>query len=329
VQERIATLAAPELGGRAPGSPGLESARKAVLEWMKSAGLEAGGEGGSWEQTFGPKDLPHGATLRTEEAHLPKGASWDDVEFVNLVGVLPGKGGSGAHGGAESVVIGAHLDHLGTNDGGEVFTGADDNASGVAAMLELARRFAGSPMDRTVRWVGYTNEENSNSAGGLMGSFVSARNAQNRNEKIVAMMSLEMLGYYDETPGSQRYPFDQAMAARLGMDLPDTGDYIGVVGRFEDRGLIDAIAASMRSSERANVVAAALPAMVSAIWRSDHGNYWLAGYNAVMITDTSEFRTPHYHMPSDTIDTLDFDRMAGVVDALEVAVRDLATAEAE
>ena len=223
----------------------------------------------------------------------------------------------------EIIVIGAHYD-------AEVNTpGADDNASGVAAMLELARRFAGSPMDRTVRWVGYTNEENSNSAGGLMGSFVSARNAQNRNEKIVAMMSLEMLGYYDETPGSQRYPFDQAMAARLGMDLPDTGDYIGVVGRFEDRGLIDAIAASMRSSERANVVAAALPAMVSAIWRSDHGNYWLAGYNAVMITDTSEFRTPHYHLPSDTIDTLDFDRMAGVVDALEVAVRDLATAEAE
>lgn len=223
----------------------------------------------------------------------------------------------------EIIVIGAHYD-------AEVNTpGADDNASGVAAMLELARRFAGRPMDRTVRWMAYTNEENSNSAGGLMGSFVSARNAQNRNEKIVAMMSLEMLGYYDETPGSQRYPFDQAMAARLGMDLPDTGDYIGVVGRFEDRGLIDAIAASMRSTERANVVAAALPAMVSAIWRSDHGNYWLAGYNAVMITDTSEFRTPHYHKPSDTIETLDFDRMAGVVDALEVAVRDLATVETE
>lgn len=223
----------------------------------------------------------------------------------------------------EIIVIGAHYD-------AEVNTpGADDNASGVAAMLELARRFAGRPMGRTVRWVGYTNEENSNSAGGLMGSFVSARNAQNRNEKIVAMMSLEMLGYYDETPGSQRYPFDQAMATRLGMDLPDTGDYIGVVGRLEDRGLIDDIAASMRSSERANVIAAALPAMVSAIWRSDHGNYWLAGYNAVMITDTSEFRTPHYHKPSDTIGTLDFDRMAGVVDALEVAVRDLATAEAE
>ena len=220
----------------------------------------------------------------------------------------------------EIIVIGAHYD-------AELNTpGADDNASGVAAMLELARRFAGVPMDRTVRWVGFTNEESSNSHGGVMGSFAYARAAKNRNESVVAMMSLEMLGYYDDAPGSQRYPFDQSMAAQLGMNLPDTGDFIGVVGRFEDRGLVESISASMRSSGRTNVVEAALPAMVRAIWRSDHGNFWMAGYNAVMITDTSEFRTPHYHQESDTIETLDFPRMAGVVDALEVAVRDLASA---
>ena len=131
----------------------------------------------------------------------------------------------------EIIVIGAHYD-------AELNTpGADDNASGVAAMLELARRFAGAPMDRTVRWVGFTNEESSNSHGGVMGSFAYARAARNRNESVVAMMSLEMLGYYDDAPGSQRYPFDRSMAAQLGMDLPDTGDFIGVVGRFEDRGL--------------------------------------------------------------------------------------------
>lgn len=219
----------------------------------------------------------------------------------------------------EIVLIGAHYD-------AEVGTpGADDNASGVAAMLELARRFADAPGDRTIRWVGFTNEENSNSRGGVMGSFAYARDAKGRNEAIVAMMSLEMLGYYDDTPGSQRYPFDSDMAARLGMELPDTGDFIGVVGRFEDRDLVSQISASMRSSGRANVVEAALPAMVRAIWRSDHGNFWLMGYNAVMITDTSEYRTPHYHQPSDTIETLDFDRMTGVVDALEVAIRELAT----
>jgi len=218
----------------------------------------------------------------------------------------------------EIVLIGAHYD-------AEVDTpGADDNASGVAAMLELARRFASVQTDRTIRWVAFTNEENSNSAGGVMGSFVNAREAKNRNEAIVAMMSLEMLGYYDETPGSQTYPFDRAMAAQLGMELPDTGDFIGVVGRLEDRDLVAQISGSMRESGRANVVEAALPAMVRAIWRSDHGNFWLGGYNAVMITDTSEYRTPHYHKPSDTIETLDFARMAGAVDALEVAVRDLA-----
>lgn len=221
----------------------------------------------------------------------------------------------------EIIIIGAHYD-------AEVNTpGADDNASGVAAMLELASRFAGETTDRTIRWVGFTNEENSNSAGGVMGSFFSARESQNRNEAIVAMMSLEMLGFYDDSPGSQRYPFDRSMAAQLGMELPDTGDFIGVVGRLEDRDLVAQISASMRSSERANVVEAALPAMVRAIWRSDHGNYWLAGYNAVMVTDTSEYRTPHYHKLSDTIETLDFDRMAGVVDALEDAVRDLARVE--
>ena len=219
----------------------------------------------------------------------------------------------------EIIVIGAHYD-------AEVNTpGADDNATGVAAMLELARRFADEATDRTIRWVGFTNEENSNSSGGVMGSFAYAREAKSRNESVVAMMSLEMLGYYDEAPNSQRYPFDNTMAARLGMELPDTGDFIGVVGRLEDRDLVAEISESMRSSGRASVVEAALPAMVRAIWRSDHGNFWLAGYNAVMITDTSEFRTPHYHKPSDTIETLDFERMVGVVDALEVAIRDLAT----
>lgn len=219
----------------------------------------------------------------------------------------------------EIIVIGAHYD-------AELDTpGADDNASGVAAVLELARRMTGEPLDRTVRWVGFTNEESSNSAGGVMGSFAYARDCKARGESIVAMMSLEMLGYYDDTPGSQTYPFDRSLAARLGMDLPDTGDYIGVVGRLEDRDLVERIGAAMISSGRASVVQAPLPAMVRAIWRSDHGNFWLAGYNAVMITDTSEFRTPHYHKPSDTIDTLDFTRMAGVVDALEVAVRELGT----
>ncbi|MDF1810527.1 MAG: M20/M25/M40 family metallo-hydrolase [Phycisphaerales bacterium] len=219
----------------------------------------------------------------------------------------------------EIIVVGAHYDtELNT-------PGADDNASGVAGMLEIAQRLARNPLDRTVRFVAFTNEENSNSAGGLMGSFVHAREAKKRNDNIVAMMSLEMLGFYSDEPNSQQYPFDPKMAANLGMELPTVGNYIGIVGRMTDRELVDQLGASMRSAGTIDVTPAALPAVISAIWRSDHGSFWLVGYNAVMVTDTSEYRNPHYHKRGDTIETLDFDRMGATVDALVVGVRDLAT----
>jgi Zn-dependent M28 family amino/carboxypeptidase len=221
----------------------------------------------------------------------------------------------------EIIVIGAHYDT-------EINTpGADDNASGVAVMLELAARFVDEPQERTIRWIGFTNEENSNSRGGVMGSFTSAKNSKGRNENIVAMMSLEMLGYFSDEPDSQRYPFSQEMAARLGMELPTTGDFVGIVGRLEDRVLVNDLGNSMGSAGTINVTPAAIPAMVRAIWRSDHGNYWLNGYQAVMITDTSEYRTPHYHKESDTVETLNFEMMAGTVDALVYGVRELGKGE--
>jgi Zn-dependent M28 family amino/carboxypeptidase len=217
----------------------------------------------------------------------------------------------------EIVVVGAHYD-------AEVKTpGADDNASGVAGMLELARRFAGRPMARTVRFVGFTNEESSNSRGGKMGSRVSAANSKARGEKIVAMMSLEMIGYFSDEPDSQRYPFPPEMAAQLGMELPTVADYIGVVGRFADRALIERMGSAMVEVGSISVVPVALPAQVPALYRSDHANYWLAGYTAVMVTDTSEYRFPHYHQMGDVADALDFGRMSGVVDALEGAVREV------
>ena len=224
----------------------------------------------------------------------------------------------------EIIVLGAHYDT-------EVNTpGADDNASGVAAMLELARRFANNPQPRTLRFIAFANEENSNSrdAAGKgqsngMGSLTTALSSKMKGEKIVAMMSLEMLGYYSDEPNSQNYPFPPEMAASLGMELPTTANYIGVVGRFADRPLITQLAQSMADAGTIPVVAAPLPPMVTAIYRSDHANYWMQGYPAVMITDTSEYRNPHYHKSSDTIETLDFVRMAGCVDALEAGVRSL------
>ena len=217
----------------------------------------------------------------------------------------------------EIVIVGAHYD-------AEVRTpGADDDASGVAGMLELARRFVGQPMDRTIRFVAFTNEEGSNSAGGTMGSNTHAKGCKDRGENIVAMLSLEMLGYYSDEPDSQRYPFPTEMAAQLGMDLPSVANFIGIVGRLEDRALIEELSSAMISAGTIDIVPAALPWSIPAISRSDHALFWMRGYTAVMVTDTSEYRKPHYHKMGDTIETLDFDRMAGTVEALVVGVREL------
>lgn len=214
----------------------------------------------------------------------------------------------------EIVVIGAHYDT-------EVNTpGADDNASGVAGMLELARRLAGVDTARTVRFIAFTNEEGSNSRGNVMGSRVSAEGSRERGERIVAMLSLEMLGYASHEPGSQRYPFPPESPFARGLNLPDRGDFIAVVGRTGDAELVQRLGSAMSGAGTVPVVPVALPAVLRDIWRSDNGNYWLSGFTAVMVTDTSNFRNPHYHLPTDTVETLDFGFMAGVVDALEAGI---------
>lgn len=224
----------------------------------------------------------------------------------------------------EIIVLGAHYD-------AEVNTpGADDNASGVAVLLELARRFADNPQQRTIRFIAYTNEENSNSRDGRsapgtnnngMGSYFSAKNSKDRNEHIIAMLSLEMLGYFSDEPNSQRYPFPPEMGEQLGMTLPTTANFVGIVGRTADTPLITQLAQSMSQANTIPVVAAPIPPMITAIYRSDHANYWMQGYPAAMITDTSEFRNPHYHTPRDTIETLDFNRISASVDSIESAIR--------
>ena len=214
----------------------------------------------------------------------------------------------------EIVVIGAHYDT-------EVDTpGADDNASGVAVMLELARRFAGVDTARTLRFVAFTNEEGSNSRGNVMGSRVSAEGSRARGENVVAMLSLEMLGYFSDEPGSQSYPFPPDSPIARGLNLPDRGDFVAVVGRFADAGLVERLGSAMAGAGSIPVTPVALPPVLRDIWRSDNGNYWVSGFPAVMVTDTSNFRNPHYHMPTDTVETLDFGRMAGVAEALEAGV---------
>lgn len=214
----------------------------------------------------------------------------------------------------EIVVIGAHYDTVDTT------IGADDNASGVATLLELARRFANTKQPkRTIRFVAFANEEPPHFQSMEMGSVQSARRSRERGEKIVAMLSLEMLGYYDPREGSQRYP------SVLQLFYPSQGDFVAFAGNLGSRRLIKDCVASFRRHAQFPSEGAALPEVIPQIGWSDQWSFWRHGYRALMVTDTALFRNPHYHAPSDTPETLDYERMARVVDGLEGVVRDLAT----
>ncbi len=211
----------------------------------------------------------------------------------------------------EVVVLGAHYDTA------EEAPGADDNASGVAAVLELARVFAGKPQARTVRFVLFPNEEPPWFATGDMGSRHYAADAHARHDQIVAMLSIESIGYYDTEPGSQRYPFP------LNFAYPDVGDFIGFVSNLKSRALLHRAISAFRAHARFPTQGAAAPAWVPGVWWSDHWAFWLEGYPAIMISDTAPYRNPFYHTPEDTPDRIDYDRTARVVDGLAHVVQAL------
>lgn len=217
----------------------------------------------------------------------------------------------GAH--PQIVVIGAHYDSvLGS-------PGANDNASGVAAMLALARRFAGKPTAQTLRFVAFVNEEPPYFQTEQMGSFVYARRCKARGDQISAMISLETIGYFSDGPGSQSYP-----SPGLGLFYPTTGNYIGFVGNFGSRALVRRAIGLFREQRKVPSEGAALPSFIPGVAWSDQWSFWQCGYPAIMVTDTAPFRYPYYHMASDTPDRLDYDRFALVVSALEKTITELA-----
>jgi hypothetical protein len=210
----------------------------------------------------------------------------------------------------QSVVIGAHYDSAAGSPG------ADDNASGVAAVLALARRFKGTRPARTLRFALFSLEEPPHFQKDTMGSLFFARAAAERGDKITAMLSIESIGYYSDEPGSQRYP--EAIAARH----PTTGSFVAIVGNPESSALVDGVVSTLRARGSLPVEGATL-AEVEGGW-SDHWSFWQIGVSAAMVTDTAPFRNPHYHKPSDTADKLDFERMARVVAGLEHVIAELA-----
>lgn len=192
----------------------------------------------------------------------------------------------------ERIVIGAHYDARGP------FPGADDNASGTAALIELARMLSARPPPIRTELAFYSNEEY-----GLLGSAAHAKEARG----VRAMISLEMLGCFDKP---QRFPF-----AVLKFLYPAQGDYIVVVGRPQDFQLVRAVKRSLRGSG-AKVESIDAPERVPGIGNSDHRSFWREGVRAVMVTDTAWYRNPRYHKADDTPDTLDYARMARIADGI-------------
>jgi len=208
----------------------------------------------------------------------------------------------------EIVIVGAHYDSVfGT-------PGANDNATGVGAVIVLAKRFAGRKTDRTLRFVAFVNEEPPYFQTEKMGSWVYARRCRQRGEKVTAMLSLETIGYYDEAPGSQKYP------PPFGLLYPSRGNFIGFIGNTRSAGLVRRVVGLFRQNEPFPSEGGALPEMIPGIGFSDHWSFAQEGYPAVMVTDTAMYRYPHYHEPEDTADKVDFERTARVVRGLEQVI---------
>lgn len=231
-----------------------------------------------------------------------------DRPSSNLVVEIPGSGSRRG----EIVVVGAHYDTVWD------CPGADDNGSGVVAVLEFARAFAGAQPDRTLRFALFTNEEPPYfQVPAHMGSAVYAQRCKERDDDIVAMISLDAIGYYSDESGSQTYP---PLAGRL---YPSEGDFIAFISDLGSRALVRDAIGAFREHARFPSHGAALPGWISAVGWSDHWSFWQQGYPAIMVTDTAPFRNRHYHTPRDTVETIDFDRLARVVDGLRAVTAHL------
>jgi len=211
----------------------------------------------------------------------------------------------------EIVVIGAHYDSV------QGAPGANDNGSGVAAMLALARRMAKDHPHHTLRFVAFVNEEPPYFQTYEMGSLVYAKAVKEKGEKIAAMLSIETIGCYLDDPGSQHYP------KPFNLFYPSEGNFIAFVGNTDSADLVKRIVGKFRNDVRFPSEGAALLGSIEGVGWSDHWSFWQMGYPALMVTDTAPFRYKWYHTAGDTADKLDYPRTARVVEGLEIVIRDL------
>ena len=208
------------------------------------------------------------------------------------------------------LIVGAHYDTVSSTPG------ADDNSSGVAGLLAMARALAGESLAHTVRFVAFGLEEPPAYRTANMGSYHYARNLQKSGEPVEGMICLEMIGYFSNRRGSQHYPLPF-----FSLKFPTVGNYIAFVGNIRSKGITKRFAESFQDAVDLPVVTLNAPAIVIGIDFSDHWSFGKFGYHAFMVTDTAFYRNPHYHAQSDLPETLDFESMAKVVEGLTSAVR--------
>jgi Zn-dependent M28 family amino/carboxypeptidase len=237
------------------------------------------------------------AALQTDEA---KGH-----EFANVSLELAGDAAR-----EEIVVVGAHYDSA------KGSPGANDNASGVAALLALADSFRRRRFGRTLRLVAFVNEERPFLRTRKMGSRVYARACRERGENVAAMLSLETIGFCSAAPGSQRLSFG-------GWLLPTAGDFLALVANRRSRPLLHQTRDAFRRTGNVAVRPLRLPENFPGAWSSDHWSFWREGYAAVMITDTAPLRYPHYHKPADTPDRIDYPWLELATGGIDAAVESL------
>jgi Peptidase family M28 len=214
----------------------------------------------------------------------------------------------------ETLVVGAHYDSaIGA-------AGANDNGSGVAAVIELARLLGDlkGKTPRRIRLVLFVNEEMPYFRTQEMGSWQHAAALAARNERVVAMYSLETIGWFSSEPGSQRYPFP------FGLLFPDRGDFLAFVGMLEARPLLRASIGSFRAHTQFPTIGGVAPAFIPGIDFSDHWAFAQHGFPAIMLTDTAPYRYPHYHTFRDTPDKVDTEKLARLVKGIERMIREVA-----
>lgn len=232
---------------------------------------------------------------------------WNGTEYSNVfVELLPSEDGDGV------LVVGAHYDSV------ENSPGANDNASGVAALIEIARYLSGQSMKNKIELVAFVNEEAPYFQTEGMGSLVYARSLFERNEKVIGMISLETIGYYSDEPGSQKYPkyFD--------FFFTDKANFISFVGNLRSRSLLTKSISLFKKNSLVPLEGVASPESVPGVSWSDHWSFWEMDYPAIMITDTAFYRYPYYHQRSDTPEKLNYEKFAKVVYGLTKMMEGLA-----